>query len=143
MRAVEKERVRSLVAESGLPRRRALGQLGLARSTYYRWLGRQTAGRLEDARGGSRLPWNKLKSEEEAVVLCEARAAPELSPRQLALRITDCEGWYVSESTVYRVLKREGLVKPAEVVGFKAGREYHRKTNGPNGLWATDCATSR
>jgi len=47
---------------------------------------------------------------------------------------------YVSESTVYRILKREGLIKPAEVVGFKAGKEYHRKTKAPNELWATDCA---
>ncbi len=47
---------------------------------------------------------------------------------------------YVSESTVFRILKREGLIKPAEVVGFKAGKEYQRKTRGPNELWATDCA---
>jgi len=47
---------------------------------------------------------------------------------------------YVSESTVYRILKREGLIKPAEAVGFKAGKEYHRKTKAPNDLWATDCA---
>jgi len=62
------------------------------------------------------------------------------SPRQLALRITDTEGLYISESTVYRVLKQEGLIKPAEVVGFKAAKEYHRKTKRPNELWATDCA---
>jgi len=49
-------------------------------------------------------------------------------------------GLYVSESTVYRILKREGLIKPGEVVGFKAGKEYHRKTKKPNELWATDCA---
>jgi len=56
------------------------------------------------------------------------------------LRIIDTEGWYVSESTVYRLLKREGLVKSAETVGFKAGKEYHWKTKKPNELWATDCA---
>jgi len=49
-------------------------------------------------------------------------------------------GLYVSESTVYRVLKRECLIKPAEIIGFKAGKEYHRKTKRPNELWATDCA---
>lgn len=32
------------------------------------------------------------------------------------------------------------MIKPAEIVGFKADREYHRKTKGPNELWATDCA---
>jgi len=56
------------------------------------------------------------------------------------LQLVDHEGWYVSESTIFRILKREGLIKLAEVVGFKAGKEYHRKTKRPNELWATDCA---
>ena len=61
-------------------------------------------------------------------------------PQQLALRITDSESLYLSESSVYRILKREGLIKAAEVVGFKAGKEYHWKARRPNELWATDCA---
>lgn len=133
-----KERILALVAESSLPRRQVLAQLGLAKSTYYRWRRRQAEGRLEDERAGPRLPWNKLRPEERALILAHARASPELSPRQLALRITDREGVYVSESTVYRVLKQEGLFKPAET-GFKPAREYPRKTKMPNELWATDC----
>jgi putative transposase len=46
----------------------------------------------------------------------------------------------VSESTAYRILKREGLIKAAEVVGFEAAVEYHHKTTAPHELWATDCA---
>jgi len=137
---MEKSEILTLVAESGLPRRRALAQLGLSRSTYYRWLRRQAEGRLQDKKGGSPIPWNKLRPEEEEKVLILARDSPELSARQLALMVTDSEGLYVSESTVFRILKREGLTKPAEIVGFKAGKEYHRKTKGPNELWATDCA---
>ncbi len=140
MSAIEKGEILSLVANSGLPRSRALTQLGLPRSTYYRWLRRQAEGRLQDKKGGSPTPWNKLRPEEEAKILTQARASPELSARQLALRIVDSEGLYVSESTVFRILKREGLIKPAEIVGFKAGKEYHRKTKRPNELWATDCA---
>lgn len=140
MSAQEKGRILALVARSGLPTRRALVQLGFPRSTYYRWLERQTEGRLQDRKGGSPVPWNKLQPEERERVLSLARASPELSPRQLALTLTDTRGTYISESTVYRVLKREGLIKPAEVVGFKAGKEYHRKTKGTNELWATDCA---
>ena len=140
MRAIEKREILALVAESQLPRRRALAQLGLPKSTYYRWLRKQGQGRLQDREGGSRSPWNKLRPEEEEKILALARASPELSPRQLALRIIDSMGMYVSESTVYRVLKREGLIKPVEIMGFKAGKEYHRKTKGSNELWATDCA---
>jgi putative transposase len=58
----------------------------------------------------------------------------------LALQLVAREGWHVSESTVFRILKRGGLIKLAEVVGFKAGKEYHRKTKRSNELWATDCA---
>jgi len=138
--AAEKRDILALVADSWLPRRRALVQLGLPKSTYYRWLRRQAEGRLQDKKGGSSIPWNKLRSEEEATILTQARASPELSARQLALKLVDSRGWYVSESTVFRILKREGLIKPAEIVGFKAGKEYHRKTKRPNELWATDCA---
>jgi len=137
---VEKRAILGLVADSGLPRRKALKYLGFPRSTYYQWLKRQSEGRLQDKKGGSSIPWNKLKPGEEAKILAAARASPELSCRQLAWQLVDDERWYVSESTVFRVLKREGLIKPAEVIGFKAGKEYHRKTKGPNELWATDCA---
>ena len=140
MSAQGKSEILALVYNSGLPRRRALIQLGLPKSTYYRWLRQQTEGRLQDNKGGASLPWNKLRPEEEEKILAQARASPELSARQLALKLVDSEGWYVSESTVFRILKREGLIKPAEIVGFKAGKEYHRKAKRPNELWATDCA---
>jgi len=138
--AVEKSRILLLVTDSGLARRKALEHLGFPKSTYYRWLKRQSEGRLQDKKGGSAIPWNKLKPGEEAKIIAKARASPELSCRQLALQMVDDERWYVSESTVFRILKREGLIKPAEVIGFKAGKEYHRKTKRPNELWATDCS---
>jgi len=137
--AKEKAEILSLVANSGLPRVRALEKLGLPRSTYYRWLKRQAEGRLQDRKGGSPIPWNRVSPEEEALVPEEARAAPELSARQLAWKVTDTGQSYISESTVYRILKREGLIKPVEITGFKAGKEYRRKTKGINELWASDC----
>jgi putative transposase len=45
----------------------------------------------------------------------------------------------VSESTVYRILKQEGLIKQAQIIGFKAYKEYRRKTLRPNKLRASDC----
>jgi transposase len=42
--ASEKAMILSLVAESGLPRRRALARLNLPKSTYYRWLKRKAEG---------------------------------------------------------------------------------------------------
>ena len=54
MSAIEKSEILALVSNSGLPRRPALAQLGLPKSTYYRWLKRQAEGRLKDMKGGSR-----------------------------------------------------------------------------------------
>jgi putative transposase len=139
MSALEKRKILAMVADSGLPRRNALEHLGLPSSTYYRWLKRQGEGRLQDKKGGSPVPWNKLKPGEATRIIARARASPELSCRQLAWQLVDGEKWYVSESTVFRILKREGLIKPAEVIGFKAGKEYQRKTNHINELWGTDC----
>ena len=139
MSAEGKAEIITLVNRSGLSRSRALAQLRLPRSTYYRWLKQLSEGQLRDKKGGSSVPWNKIRPEEEAWILAEARASPELSCRQLALTITDSRRVYLSESTVYRVLKKAGLIKPAEIIGFKAAKEYHRKTKQPNELWASDC----
>ena len=98
---------------------------------------------MRTRKGGSSVPWNKISPEEEARVLAQARASPELSCRQLAGTLTDGGGMYVSASTVYRILQRAGLIRPAEIIAFKAAREYRRKTKRPNELWATDCCHLR
>ena len=76
------------------------------------------------------------------MVLAAAREMPEHSSRQLAVWITDNHSFFVSESTVYRVLRREGLVKSPEMQ-LKAGQEYHRKTTGSHQLWAADASCFR
>jgi len=43
---------------------------------------------------------------------------------------------------VYRILRREGLVKRPEVQ-LVAGKEYHTKTTRPHQLWATDASYFR
>jgi len=48
----------------------------------------------------------------------------------------------VGESTVYRILKREGLVKPPDMK-LPAGKEYQRKTSGPRQMWATGASYFR
>jgi len=120
-------------------KRQMLAELGVPRSTYYRW--RQ----LQSGHGlwlRERRAWNRLTPQEDARVLTLARESPELSSRQLATWITDHAGFAVSESTVYRILRREGLVKRPEVQ-LVAGKEYHTKTTGPHQLWATDASYFR
>ena len=64
MSGAEKAEALTKVASSGLPKRRALGELGVPRSTYYRWLRRKEQQGLEDDVGASTPPWNKLTSQE-------------------------------------------------------------------------------
>ena len=128
MSAVEKASILDNVASSTLPKRQVLRDLGVPKSTYYRWLMRP---QLDDRPGGGPTPWDRLRPREEQAVLAVARRSPELSCRQLATWITDNKGFSVSESTVYRILLREGLVKSPEMQ-LKAGKEYHRKTTGPH-----------
>ena len=136
MSAAEKESILESVASSILPKRQVLRNLGVPKRTYYRWLRRPG---LVDRPGGGPTPWNRLSPPEERAVLSVARRSPELSCRQLAAWITDNKGFSVSESTVYRILRREGLVKSPEMQ-LKAGKEYHRKTTGPHQMWATDAS---
>ena len=88
--ASEKTAVLARVASSTLPKRQVLKDLGVPKSTYYRWLTReQRCQGLENQPGGGLAPWNRLSQPEEQAVLTVARRAPELSCRQLAAWITD------------------------------------------------------
>jgi transposase InsO family protein len=136
-----RERARVLVAveAQGRGRRQRLRELVIPRSTYYRWRGRRGN---EDGTFPPRVAWNRLTGEEGGLILAAAREAPELSSRQLAAWLSDHKGFTVSESTVYRHLKREGLVK-RRVLKPMANKEYHHKTTGPHQLWATDASYFR
>jgi len=123
-------------------KRRLLAQLQVPRSTYYRWRARELQGKRHSSSAITRVPWNRLSSPEEAAVLATARESPDWSSRQLATWITHHQSLSVGESTVYRILKREGLVKPPEMK-LLAGKEYQRKTSGPHQMWATDASYFR
>jgi putative transposase len=63
---------------------------------------------------------------------------PELSPRELAVRFTDTRRYFVSEASVYRLLKAHDLITSPAFVVIKAADEFHEKTTRPNQLWQTD-----
>ena len=106
MSGTEKAEVLDKVDSSSLPKRKVLGELGVPRSTYYRWLRRKEQQGLDDDVGGGNPPWNKLTAQEIDSVLSAARDMPDLSCRQLATWTTDNMGFSVSE--VY------GLPHPAQ-----------------------------
>jgi transposase InsO family protein len=117
-------------------KRQALMALGIPKSSYYRWRQGQPDS------GNRKRPWNRITPEEDDKILAVALEYPDLSSRQLAAWITDNTGFAVSESTVYRILRREGLVKRLEVQ-LVAGKEYHTKTTRSHQMWATDASYFR
>ncbi len=129
------------VEGSGLPAKTALKQLGIPRSTYYRWrfqFRRQGRVGLEDRPPRRERNWNELLDEEREQVREVALLYPELSSREVAVHLCDHGGFTVSESTVYRILKAAGWIKPRDVKTFPASSEYRVKTRGPNEQWQTD-----
>ena len=142
MSAQEKSNILTRMEETRWGKRRLLAQLQVPKSTYYRWRARELQGKQDSSTASTRIPWNRLSSPEEAAVLAAARESPEWSSRQLAAWITGHLRLSVGESTVYRLLKREGLVKPPEMK-LLAGKEYQRKTSGPHQMWATDASYFR
>jgi len=121
----EKASILNRVESQCRRKRQALSEIGVPRSTYYRWRRGQPESRSR------RRPWNRITPNEERRILAVAREFPELSSRQLSAWITDNEGFAVSESTVYRLLRREGLVKRQETQ-LAAAKEYHTKTTRPH-----------
>ena len=135
MTAAEKAEILELVRKSPFGVRATLATLGVPRSTYYRWLRRRRSygfAGLEDRKPVPGRVWNKLPGSEVETVLEYAHRHTDQSSRELAWKITDEAGFSVSESTVYRVLKRNGLIQPAVVESVKAAKEYHRNARPEN-----------
>ena len=53
---------------------------------------------------------------------------PNLSPRELAVNFTDTQGSFVSEATVYRLLKDHGLITSPAFILMKAADRFANPT---------------
>jgi putative transposase len=49
---------------------------------------------------------------------------PTLSPRELAVRFTDTENYFVSEASVYRLLKAHDLIASPDFIVMKAADAF-------------------
>ena len=139
--ASEKLEIIRLVEQSHLPARRTLHTLGILPSTFYRWYDRyQTGGpeALEDRPSRPNRVWNKIPDSIRDNLVELALDEPDLSPRELATRFTDTKSYFVSESSVYRLLKAHDLIASPAFIVVKAADEFKDKTTAPNQLWQTD-----
>jgi transposase InsO family protein len=121
--------------------RDTLAKLGIARATFYRWYDRHRQGGADRLTG--RVPraervWNRIPQTVRDSVIQLALDEPALSPRELAARFTDTRSYFISEASVYRLLKAQGLVTSPAFVVIKAAEAFKDKTTAPNQLWQTD-----
>lgn len=139
--ASEKLEIIRLVERSHLSARQTLAKLGIPRTTFYRWYARyQQRGEagLADQSPKPKHVWNRVPDEVKRKVVDFALQETELSPRELAVTFTDQERYFVSESTVYRVLKAHDLITSPAFIVLKAADEFKDKTTTINQLWQTD-----
>jgi len=106
-------------------------------SWYDRYLAFGEAG-LEDRSPHPGRVWNRIPDGVRQRIVRLALDEPELSLRELAVRFTDTEKHYVSETSVYRILKAHDLIASPAFIVIKAADEFRDKTTRPNQLWQTD-----
>ena len=118
--AAEKLEIIRLVEQSHLSVRRTLHQLGIPPATFYRWYDRfQTGGpeALADRPSRPDRIWNRIPDTVRQRIVDLALAEPDLSPRELAVRFIETQRYFVSEASVYRLLKAHDLItSPAFIV---------------------------
>ena len=139
--ASEKAEIIRLVGQSALPVKRTLEKLGIPRATFYRWCDVYQSGGPEALDDRSPRPdrvWNRIPDDIRERIVQLALDEPALSPRELAVRFTDTEKYFVSEASVYRLLKAHDLIASPAFIVMKAADEFKDKTTAPNQLWQTD-----
>jgi len=137
----EKMEVIRLVEDSPLSIKETLRELNIKRSTFYDWYGRYQEGGYDGLANQYRPPrqfWNEIPPWEKKKVVEIALELPDKSPRELAWHITDKQGYYISESTVYRILKAHDLVTSPVYNVITALDKFPQPTKAVNELWQTD-----
>src|SRR5262249_33551010 len=109
----EKLEIIRLVEQSHLPVRRTLAMLGILPMTFYRWYARLQAGgpeALEDKPSRPGRGWDRIPQEVPEQSGERGLDEPGLSPGEVATRFTDVKQYFVSEASVYRLLKAHDLI---------------------------------
>jgi len=139
--ASEKLEIIRTVEDSHLPVRRTLTMLDITKTTFYRWYDRYLefgVDGLEDRTSGPGTVWNRIPDNIRQDIVNMALAETELSPRELAVKFTDEKKYFVSEASVYRLLKSHDLITSPAFIVIKADAAFKDKTTTPNQMWQTD-----
>jgi len=137
----EKYEIIRTVEESQLPAKQTLKELDVPSSTFYGWYGRYAEHGyegLEDKKPHTKRFWNRIPAQERERVKDIALEHTEKSPRELAWHITDTEGYFISESSVYRILHDYDLITSPHYIVMAASDKFKNPTRRINELWQTD-----
>ena len=137
----EKMEIIHLVEHSDLSIRKTCAELDVARSTFYRWYSRYQEDGFDGLMDRHPKPqqfWNRIPPAVSDQIVALALALPEKSPRQIAWLFTDQQGYFVSESGVYRILKGFDLVQSPVFQMVPAREKFEKPTQRRHELWQTD-----
>jgi putative transposase len=120
-------------ANPGDARHPPLDLLSLVRSVSSR---RARGARRQAVETGSRLEphsWRCARAHRR-----DGAGDPRAVAARAATRFTDTNAYFVSEASVYRLLKAHDLITSPAFIVIKAADEFKDKTTAPNQLWQTD-----
>jgi putative transposase len=137
----EKMELIRMVEESSLSVHKTLQEIDVSRSSFYEWYRRYREGGydgLASRHRNRRQVWNKIPEWEKERVLRVAREHPEKSCREIAWLMTDKMNSFISESSVYRILKAYDLITSPVFTVVSAKDKFEHPTTRTNELWQTD-----
>lgn len=137
----EKLEIIHLVEHSELPVKQALKELQVPRSTFYVWYRRyQELGPdgLKNNHSKGEQFWNRIPDPVREQIVDLALKYPEEAPRQLTYRFIDENAYFVSESSVYRILKGYDLIESPAFEVVTAKDKFDNPTKRVNEMWQTD-----
>lgn len=137
----EKMEIIHQVEHSDLPVKQTLEKLQVPRSTFYDWYRRyQELGPdgLKPKSSRNNQFWNRIPDPVCKQIVALALEYPEESPRQIAYRFIEEKAYFVSESSVYRILKRFDLIQSPAFEVITAKDKFDNPTKRVNEMWQTD-----
>ena len=130
-----------LVEHSNLSVKKTLEELQVPRSTFYSWYQRYQEQGMEGLKNKKlkvKQFWNRIPDHVRGQIVNLALEYPDESPRQLTYRFIDEKAYFVSESSVYRILKGYDLIESPAFEVITAKDKFDNPTKRVNEMWQTD-----
>jgi putative transposase len=137
----EKQEIIHMVVRSEIGVNKTLREIGLNKSTFYNWYKAYSDHGIDGlipSKRSSKRQWNSIPQEQKNLIVELALDFPDLSSRELAFKLTDDQQIFISESSVYRILKARGLITAPAHIFLSAADEFTNKTGFVHQMWQTD-----